>query len=253
LTFESEEDYTAFLLRILEKTIVQEDPKKIAAIVTESMLGGGGAIQMPKGYMEGIRALCDKYGILMICDEVMVGFGRTGKWFTYMHYDVTPDIITFAKGSTCGYTPLGGVIVSKKIAEYFEDVDLPAGLTYNAHPVCCAAALATTEVYTELNLFENSEKMGARLLDGLKKLCEEHDSVINPRGLGLMTAVDFVPKLINMETHTKLKQMFVDKGVIPYILPPRILVTPPLIITAEEIDLIISVMDEVLTEADKML
>jgi taurine---2-oxoglutarate transaminase len=253
LNFDSEEEYSAFLLRLLEKTIIQEGPNKIAAIVTESMQGGGGATQMPKGYMKGIRALCDKYGILMILDEVMVGFGRTGKWFTFMHYDVMPDMITFAKGSTCGATPLGGLIVSKKIAEYFEDVDLPAGLTYNAHPICCAAALATLEIYTELNLFENAVKMGERLLAGLKTLCEKHKSVTRPRGLGLMTGVDLAGPLIDDEIHEKIKQMFISKGVIPYVLPPRIIVSPPLIVTAEEIDKILNAMDEVLTETDKML
>ena len=248
LKFESEAEYTAFLLRMLERQLIQEGPDKVAAIITESMQGGGGAVPMPEGYMKGIRALCDKYGILMICDEVMVGFGRTGKWFTYMHYDVQPDIITFAKGSTCGYTPLGGVIVSKKIADYFEEVSLPAGLTYNAHPICCAAALATLEVYQEENLIENSRVMGERVLNGLKELCQKHKSIKNPRGMGLMTGVDFAPEL--MQHFGKIKNMFMEKRCLPYVLPPRILVTPPLIVTAEEVDTILKTMDEVLTETD---
>lgn len=248
LEFDSEEDYTAFLLRMLEKQIVQEGPDKISAIITESMQGGGGAVETPKGYLKGIRQICDKYGILMICDEVMVGWGRTGKWFTYMHYDVQPDIITFAKGSTCGYTPLGGVIVSKKIADYFDEVDFPAGLTYNSHPLCCAAALATIEVYQEENLLENSKVMGERLLKGLKELCEKHKSIKNPRGLGLMTGVDFAPEL--MQHFGKIKNMFIEKKCIPYVLPPRIIVTPPLIVSSEEVDLILKTMDEVLTETD---
>ena len=114
----------------------------------------------------------------MVCDEVMVGFGRTGKWFTYQHYDgVMPDMITFAKGSTCGYTPFGGVIVSKKIAKYYDDVALPAGLTYNSHPICCATALATIGVYEEDNLLKNSEERGKELLAGLIELDKKHKSV----------------------------------------------------------------------------
>ena len=253
LKFDTEEEYTAFLLRLLEKTIIQENPNKIAAIVTETMLGAGGAIQMPKGYLQGMRELCDKYGILLICDEVMVGFGRTGKWFTFMHYGVMPDIITFSKGVTSGYIPLGGMIISKKMAEFFEEAPLPIDFTYNAHPVGCAAALATIEVYEEENLFENAEKMGERLLSGLKKLCDRHKCVLNARGLGLMTALDFPPPLIECEAYKKVKKMFMDKGVVPYVIPQRIIIAPPLIITAEEIDTILSVMDEVFAEADKML
>lgn len=251
LTFESEEAYTAFLLRMLEKQIVQEGPDKISAIITESMQGGGGAIETPKGYLKGIRKLCDKYGILMICDEVMVGWGRTGKWFTFMHYDVQPDIVTFAKGSTCGYTPLGGVIVSKKIAEYFDDVDFPAGLTYNSHPLCCAAALATIEVYQEEKLLENSVAMGEKILKGLQELCEKHKCIKNPRGLGLMTGVDFVPEA--MQFFGKIKNLFIDKKCIPYVLPPRILVTPPLIISDLEVNTILQVMDEVLAQVDSWI
>jgi taurine--2-oxoglutarate transaminase len=252
LRFESEEEYTAFLLRLLEKTIIQEDPNKISAIVTETMLGPGGVIRMPKGYFEGVRTLCDKYGIVMVCDEIMTGFGRTGKWFAYQHYDAMPDVVTFAKGVTSGYVPLGGVIVSKKIAEYFEENVLYTDLTYNAHTLCCATALAAMDAYKELNLFENSERMGAKLLAGLMMLCEKHKSILNPRGIGLLTAVDFAPQLIHKTLNDKIKRLFLDKGVLPYVLPQRILITPPLIATTAEIDLIVSTMDEIFTEVDKM-
>jgi Adenosylmethionine-8-amino-7-oxononanoate aminotransferase len=217
------------------------------------MQGGGGVIPMPKGYMKGLRDLCTKYGIIMICDEVMVGFGRTGKWFTYQHYGIQPDIITFAKGSTCGYTPLGGVIVSKDIAKYYDDVALPAGLTYNSHPICCAASLATIGVYEEDKLLKNSEERGKEVLAGLKELDKKHKSVANPRGLGLHNAIDLVGGAATGASHVKLKNMYIDKGVIPYILPPRIVISPPLIVTKEEVQKILEVTDEVLTFADTLV
>lgn len=252
LQFESEEDYSAFLLRMLERQIIQEGPDKIAAVMTESMLGCSGAVPMPKGYLRGLRALCDKYNILLICDETVTGFGRTGKWFTYQYYDILPDLITFSKGITSGYEPMGGVIVSREIAEFYEEHPLPLDTTYNAHPLCTAAALATLDVYKEENLFENAVTMGERLLDGLKKLCETHSCIENPRGLGLMTAVDLAKPLVEHGAFTRLSKMFMDKGVVPYTLPRHILVTPPLIVTADEIDQILTAMDEVLTKAENI-
>lgn len=252
LTFDTEEDYTVFLLRMLERQILQEDPGKIAAIMTESMLGCSGAVPMPKGYMQGLRSLCDKYQILLICDETVTGFGRTGKWFTYQYYDIVPDILTFSKGITSGYEPMGGVIVSKEIAAYYEDRYLPLDTTYNAHPLCTAAALATLDVYKEEHLFENALIMGERLLDGLKELCKRHKSIEAPRGLGLMTAVDLAQPLVDTGAFSEISRMFMDEGVIPYTLPRHILVTPPLIVTGEEIDLILGTMDIVLSKADHM-
>jgi taurine--2-oxoglutarate transaminase len=253
LKFENEEEYTAFLLRMLERQMIQEGPDKISCLVMETIQGGGGVVIPPKGYLKGVRELCTKYGILLVLDEVMVGFGRTGKWFAYQHFDIQPDIITFAKGSTCGYTPLGGVIVSKDIAKYYDDIPLPAGLTYNSHPICCAASLAVIGVYEEDNLLKNSEERGKELLAGLKELDKKHKSIANPRGIGLHNAVDIVGGAATVESHIKLKNMYIDKGVIPYILPPRILFSPPLIITKEEIQKILEVTDEVLTFADTLV
>lgn len=252
LNFEKEEDYTGFLLRMLEQQIIQEDPDKIAAVMTESMLGCSGAVPMPKGYMKGLRFLCDKYNILLICDETVTGFGRTGKWFTYQYYDVLPDIITFSKGITSGYEPMGGVIVSKKIAEYYENNYLPMDTTYNAHPLCTAAALATLNVYKEENLFENAIVRGKELLEGLEKLCASHRSIEYPRGIGLMTAVDFAEPLVGKKAFLKISKLFMDEGVVPYTLPKHILVTPPLIVDKAEIDLILNAMDNVLYKADRM-
>jgi taurine---2-oxoglutarate transaminase len=251
LNFESEEDYSAYMLRMLERQILQEGSSKIAAIFVESIQGGGGAVMMPVSYMQGVRKLCDKYGILLVCDEVMVGFGRTGKWFACEHYGIEPDMISFAKGSTSGYTPLGGLIVSKEIAEYFDKVSLPAGLTYNAHPICCAAALATIQVYEDENLIENSTKMGERLLKGLKELEKKHKSIMRARGIGLHTCVDFVGNVATMPVYSIMKQEFQNRGVIPYLMPPRLVLSPPLIVTPEEIDMLLKATDEVLTIADE--
>lgn len=253
LEFKDEDEYSAWLLRMLERQIIQEGPDKIAAILMESMQGGGGAVALPVPFAKGVRALCDKYNILMICDEVMVGFGRTGKWFAFENYGIEPDIITFAKGSTCGYTPFGGVIVSKKIAEYFDDVDFPAGLTYNAHPICCATALATLEVYQEEKLIENSAKMGEILLAGLKELCEKHKCIANPRGMGLMTGVDFVGGAATPAAYAKMKAKYMELGVLTYILPGRNIIAPPLIINEEQIKTILEASDEVFTFGDTLV
>ena len=195
----------------------------------------------------------NKYGILMICDEVMVGFGRTGKWFTFEHYGIEPDMITFAKGSTCGYTPLGGLIVSKKIAEYFDDVDFPAGLTYNAHPICCAAALATLQVYEEENLIENSANMGKLLLAGMKELEKKHPCVKNARGLGLLTGFDFVGNAATPASYALMKKEYMRLGMLPYILPGRLIIAPPLIVTEDDINLILETTDKVLTYGDTLV
>ena len=251
LHFENEDDYSDFLLRYLEMTIIQEGPDQIAAIFFESMQGGGGAVALPKRYAQGVRKLCDKYGILLVFDEVMVGFGRTGKWFTCEHYDVEPDMITFAKGSTCGYLPLGGLIVSKKIADYFDEVDFPAGLTYNAHPLCCAAALATIQIYQDDHLLENSRVQGEKLLAGEKKLCEKHQSVKRARGIGLHTCMDFVGNVASEKVYYLMKDEFMKRGVIPYLLPTRLIIDPPLIVTDSEIRMLLKVTDEVLTIADQ--
>ncbi len=170
----------------------------------------------------------------MICDEVMVGWGRTGKWFTYMHYDIQPDIITFAKGSTCGYTPLGGVIVSKKIADYFEEVESPAGLTYNRIRSAVLRRWRPSK-FTRKKTSGKLKVMGERVLNGLKELCGNTRALRTREVLGLMTGVDFAPEL--MQHFGKIKNMFIEKTCIPYVLPPRIIVTPPLIVSAEEVDI----------------
>ena len=142
-------EVTKKYLDALDLQLRYEGPGNVAAILMESIVGANGVILPPDGYMEGVRALCDKYGILLICDEVMAGFYRTGKMFAFMNFDMKPDIITFAKGVTCGYVQLGGCIVSKKVAEYFEENVLQCGLTYSGHTLACAAGVAAMKYYKE--------------------------------------------------------------------------------------------------------
>ncbi|MEY3430975.1 MAG: hypothetical protein RJB30_907, partial [Actinomycetota bacterium] len=150
----SEEEECKRALEHLENTIIFEGPKTIAAILIESVVGTAGVLMPPKGYLEGVRALCDKYGIVWIADEVMSGFGRTGKWFAYQHSEANPDLIVFAKGVNSGYVPLGGVVISEPISKSFDDRVFPGGLTYSGHPLACAAAVATIDVMKEERIVE---------------------------------------------------------------------------------------------------
>ena len=146
-------------LEHLENTIIFEGAKTIGAILIESVVGTAGVLIPPKGYLEGVRALCDKYGILWIADEVMAGFGRTGKWFAYQHSTVEPDLIVFAKGVNSGYVPLGGVVISTPISDSFNDRVFPGGLTYSGHPLACAAAVATIDVMKKRRLLSRLPKL----------------------------------------------------------------------------------------------
>ena len=158
---DSDATFTQKMLAQLEETIMYEGPNTIAAFVIETVTGTNGLIVPPDGYLQGVRAICDKYGILLICDEVMAGLGRTGAWFAVDHWDVVPDIITMAKGLTSAYLPLGAVAVNPRIAEFFKDRMYYGGLTYNAHPMCLAAAVATLKVLHDDDLVGNSRRMGA--------------------------------------------------------------------------------------------
>ncbi len=153
-------DTAAQSLAYLEEVIELEGPKHIAAFILETVTGTNGILVPPDGYLQGVRALCDKYGILMICDEVMAGFGRTGKWFAVDHWNVVPDLMTMAKGLTSAYVPLGAVGMRRDIADHFKDKAFNGGLTYNSHPLGCATALATIKVYEDEGLIENAREDG---------------------------------------------------------------------------------------------
>lgn len=253
IEFKSEEEKCKFYINMLREQIILEDPDTIAAIFFESITGSNGCIIPPEGYYQEVRKICDEFGILMVCDEVMMGFGRTGKWFACEHFDYKPDIITFAKGVTSGYVPFGGVLVSKEISEYYNEAKFPCGLTYAGHSVSCAAALATIEEYEERNLLENAEKMGKILLDGLKEIKEKHPSVWDVRGKGLMNAFELVPAFQDASYHDKLTSMLYEKGQYTFGHYGAVLVSPPLIVTEEQCRESLKVIDECLYYFDDLL
>ncbi|MFA7660155.1 MAG: aminotransferase class III-fold pyridoxal phosphate-dependent enzyme [Anaerovoracaceae bacterium] len=262
--FEKEEDVTAFYLELLENQILYEGPDLIAAIFLETVVGSNGVLVPPKGYLEGVRALCDKYGICMVCDEVMAGFGRTGKWFAFQNWDVKPDLVSFAKGSTCGYVPLGGVIVSKKIAEFYDDNKMFCGLTYSAHPMGCAVAVAAIDAYKDDKVFENVLKVGKVLGEGLEALKAKHACVGDVRYIGLFSIVEFVKDKATREPIVpfgkdpdgimpKILGMLRAEGFYTYAHENMIHVSPPLIITEQELKEALQMLDKVMDSVDNMI
>ncbi|MFD5749978.1 aspartate aminotransferase family protein [Streptomyces sp. NPDC127033] len=197
-----EAEECARALAHLEATIAFEGPATIAAIILETVPGTAGIMTPPPGYLAGVRELCDRHGIVFVLDEVMAGFGRTGKWFAAEHYDVVPDLLTFAKGVNSGYVPLGGVAISAAIAETFATRPYPGGLTYSGHPLACAAAVATLQVMAEEKIVEHAAHIGATVLGpGLRELADRHPSVGEVRGTGVFWALDLVR---NRETREPL-------------------------------------------------
>ena len=189
----SEEEECQRALEHLEQTIIFEGPKTIAAILIESVPGTAGVLVPPKGYLDGIRALCDKYEILWIADEVMSGFGRCGKWFGYQHSKSVPDLIVFAKGVTSGYVPLGGVVISDAVAKSFDERVFPGGLTYSGHPLACATAVATIEAMKSENMIENAAIIGEKIIGPrLKELAKKHKVIGDVRGVGVFWGIDMV-------------------------------------------------------------
>lgn len=259
--FESEEAATAFYLSKLEEQIIYENENNIAAIVLETVTGSNGIIIPPKGYMPGVRALCDKYGILMICDEVMAGWGRTGKMFAFENFDVKPDMVTFAKGVTCGYVPLGGVAVSKEIADYFDENLLSCGLTYSGHPLACAAGIATLDYYTSEKLVEKSAEMGIYLGEKLEALKADHPCVGDVRYIGLFSAIELVKDKTTKEALVpygkdpegimgKINGQLKKRGFMTYTHENMFFICPPLVITKEQLDEELAKVNDVLSFVD---
>ena len=190
---ENEQQESERALEYLERLIQHEGASSFAAIILESVPGTAGIMVPPPGYMKGVREICDKYGIVMIADEVMAGFGRTGEWFAIQNFGVTPDLITFAKGVTSGYVPLGGVAISEKIAATFAERAYPGGLTYSGHPLACAAAVATINAMEDEAMVANAKRIGSDVLGpGLRELAAKHRSVGEVRGLGVFWAIELV-------------------------------------------------------------
>jgi taurine--2-oxoglutarate transaminase len=185
-------DDAATALAMIEEIIQLEGPQTIAAFILEPVSGTNGVLIPPPGYLEGVRALCTKYGILMIADEVMSGFGRTGRWFAVDHWNVVPDLLSMAKGLTSAYVPLGAVGMRRHIADHFRDTVFPGGLTYNSHPLACAAALATLAVYEQDDLIDRARRMGDIMAALLQALADRHRSVGSVRSLGLFGVIELV-------------------------------------------------------------
>ncbi len=246
----------------LEEVIQYEGPDKIAAIIMEGVTGSNGIIVPPDDYWPRVREICDKYGILLISDEVMSGWGRTGKWFAVDNWDVEPDIITTAKGITSGYVPLGVVVVSEKIAEFFEDKYLYAGLTYSGHALACAAALATIEVYEEDKLIENSATLGKYLGEALEDIKERHPSVGDVRYIGLFSTIELV---VNRETKepfspavmSEVNKVLRANGLFTFIMikdiGTMVFIVPPLSITQEQLDEGLALVEKALEVADQQV
>lgn len=264
ISFESEEAATKYYLSQLREQIIYEGRESVAAIFLETVTGSNGVIIPPKGYLPGVRKICDEFGILMVCDEVMSGWGRTGEYFAVNNFGVKPDIITFAKGITCGYMPLGGVIVSKKIAEFFDHNFLSCGLTYSAHPISCAAGIATLEFYKEAGLIAQAKERGVILGILLEEIKKKHPSVGDVRYIGLFSAVELVKSKETREPLVpfgadpghimgKIVGSLIQKGFYTYSHENCILVAPPLIITEQELRDALVILDEVLGEVDQLI
>lgn len=263
IAFKSEAEAAKYYIDRLKEQIIYEGPTSIAAIVIETVTGSNGVIIPPQGYLQGMRELCDEFGIMMICDEVMAGWGRTGEYFAINNWKVKPDMITFAKGITCGYVPLGGVVVAKKIAEYFDDNVLQCGLTYSGHPMGCAAGCATLDVYEEEGILKNVKNMGKLLGELLEALKEKHVCVGDVRYIGLFSAVELVKSKNTREPLVaygkdprkimpQIVGMLKKRGFVTYSHENMIIVAPPLIIREEELKEAIGLLDEVLNEVDEM-
>jgi taurine--2-oxoglutarate transaminase len=257
----SETDFTKDYLNHLEEMIIFEGPETIAGIILETVTGTNGIIIPPEGYLQGVRELCDKYDILLICDEVMSGFGRTGEWFAVDNWNVVPDIMTMAKGLTSAYAPLGAVAMKDEIAEFFNDRVFFGGLTYNSHPISMAAAIATINVMKEDQIVENSKKMGSVLRQHLYDLGEQHPSVGEVRSIGLFSAIELVKDRKTREPMApyngtspemnQIRQFLLDKGIYTFVHWNVILVNPPLIINEEQLAEGFEAIDEALKIADR--
>jgi taurine--2-oxoglutarate transaminase len=247
-------------LRYLEETILLENPESIAAFILEPVTGTNGILVPPDGYLEGVREICDRYGILMIADEIMSGFGRTGEWFAVNHWGVVPDIITMAKGLTSSYVPLGAVGLPPRIYEYFDDRVYYGGLTYNSHPLALACALATIRVYEEDGLMEHTRKMGEAMRRHQQELYERHPSVGWVRSIGLFGIVELVrsretmeplaPFNGNSDEMKAVAKYLDDHGLFTMVRWNGIMTNPPLPITEEQLAEGFEIIDGALEAAD---
>jgi taurine--2-oxoglutarate transaminase len=246
---------------MIEEIIQLEGPHMIAAFILETVVGTNGILIPPDGYLEGVRALCDKYGILMIADEVMSGFGRTGAWFAVDHWKVVPDLLCMAKGLTSSYIPLGAVGMRRHIAKHFDDNVFYGGLTYNSHPMGCATALATIRVYEEDNLIENARKMGAIMKALGTELQSKHRSVGAVRSIGLFGIVELIrdrktrqpmaPFNGSSEEMVALGKFFRENGLYTLVRWNTFYTNPPLCINEQQMREAFAIIDKGLEITDR--
>ncbi|MEI7756025.1 MAG: aspartate aminotransferase family protein [bacterium] len=251
-------------LQHLEDTLMVEGPHTIAMIALESVVGTNGILVPPDGYLQGVRDICDRYGIVMLCDEVMAGFGRCGEWFAVNKWNVVPDLITFAKGVNSGYLPLGGVVISQKIADTFKDRQFPGGLTYSGHPLACASAVASINIFKEEKIVENAKNIGATVIGPeLEKLKAKHPSIGEVRGLGVFWAIELVRNRETREPLVPFNAAGADakpmldiaaackkEGLWPFAHFNRMHIVPPCTVSADEIREGMAIIDQALDIAD---
>ena len=259
----SSDDFSLDYLNHLEEIITFEGPQTIAAILLETVTGTNGVIIPPDGYLQGVRQLCDQYGILLIADEVMSGFGRTGRWFAVDHWDIVPDLMTMAKGLTSGYAPLGAVAMRSQIADFFNDQVYQSGLTYNAHPISLAAAIANIQVMQADQLVEHAAEMGPVLHRLLNDLGEQHPSVGEVRSIGLFGVIELVrnrqtkeplaPYDRSSSEMLAIRKYLLDHGMYIYSHWHTLLVIPPLIITPEQLEEGFALLDKALEISDRVV
>jgi taurine--2-oxoglutarate transaminase len=252
-------------LQHLEDVVALEGPGTVAAIMLETVVGTNGILVPPDGYLAGVRALCDRYGIVMICDEVMAAFGRCGEWFAVDRWGVTPDLICFAKGVNSGYVPLGGVVISQRIADAFAERPYPGGLTYSGHVLGCAAAVASINAMKDEGIIEHARSLGTDVIGPeLQRLQQRHPSIGDVRGLGVFWAIELVrdretremlvPFNASGEAAAPMNEVVAAckaRGLWPFAHFNRIHVTPPCTTSADDIRQGIAILDEVLELADK--
>src|SRR5438309_978816 len=248
----------------LEEILQYEGAHTVAAVILETVAGTNGIIVPPDGYLQSVREVCDRHGILLIADEVMAGFGRTGKWFGVENWDVVPDILSVAKGINSGYVPLGAMVVRKPIADWVRDKYFAGGLTYSGHPLACASAVASIEAFKEEGIVENSAGMGGVFAEKLHELQEKHPSIGDVRGLGCFWGIELVK---NRETReplvpfnasgeafapvARVAKAALERGLYLMTHWNVIIVAPPLTVTRDEIDEGIGILDEALSIADE--
>lgn len=248
----------------LERLIAYEGPANIAAILLEGESGSSGCLKYPVGYLKAVREICNKHGILLIADEVMSGFGRTGKWFGFENHGIVPDMIAMAKGLTCGYLPFGCLMVSDKIAAKYDDTVLSLGLTYSAHPVSCAAALETLKIYEDDGLIDNCAAMGRYVEQQVEKLKEKHPSIGDFRNTGLLGCIELVKnrrtkepmapfnaKPDEMAVMNKVAAKIKELGMYTFVRWSYIFIAPPLCVTKEQIDEGLAIISEAISIADE--